>query len=464
MATLPAELMTDVPKLVAHFHGARKKARIFPPTHAYVAESVQELMTVLERFLEQCSSVTLSITGKQLYLEGRLLADESLAYGDLIDELLERDLASVTFHAGVSLEELTSFVNLSNAKPEAISKWSGWEDMLREDGIRQIAVGRLVALPGAEDGDGGGQKVGISRELYRSALEAVVAAFMDARGQRTLNVDMIQDVVKLLVASVMEDEAMLLGLSTLKNLDEYTFYHSVNVAILALLMGSKLNLNSATMYNLGVAAILHDIGKIRIPEEIINKPGALTDEEYRIMQKHPLEGVTILAQQKHLGELAFVVAAEHHAHFDLTGYPRYSRLDRLHQLSNLVSVVDVYDALTSDRSYRRAMLPDQAMQLLLNGRGSQFHPSLTKVFAHLAGLFPVGTVVELDSGECAVVCHPNVDDLCRPQVLLVPEQGREAGPGPLVDLTERLPEDGFRRSIVKSIDPDEIGVDVSQYV
>jgi putative nucleotidyltransferase with HDIG domain len=249
----------------------------------------------------------------------------------------------------------------------------------------------------------------------------------------------------------------------MKDFHEYTFYHSVNVAILSMLMGSKLRFKESLLHKVGVAALLHDVGKVQMPLEILDKPGKLTKEEFEYMKGHAAEGARILAEHG-ADPLAVVTAAQHHVHYDRQGYPEYEVPGDLHFVSHLVTVVDVYDALTSDRSYRTSMLPDRAMQIVIEGRGTTFHPQLTKVFANLTGMFPVGTLVELDTDELAVVCKPNSDDIFRPQAKLLTEPYGDNQVFRVVDLTERDANGAYLRSIVRSIDPHDHQINVADYL
>lgn len=461
MAELTKVQLAQIGRLTAALHVCRQRARVYPAAHPHVRESIQEVMELLETILDTRDHVTLSIVEGELYVEGQLLPDESLTYKDMIADFTERELTCFTFLAGFTFGELTAFIAASDAKPEELRRLGGVKPALEQQGLRHITLDQwTLVLPETSSQEG----VRISREVYRSAVEVVVAAFVDARARQRLNIEMVEGVVRVLVAGVLENQDICLGLSTLKSADEYTFYHSVNVAMLSMLMGSKLRLSGEILHKLGVAALLHDIGKVAVPDEILNKPGRLTDEEFQTVKSHTWEGVKALSEQDEVDKLALIVAAQHHAHYDLKGYPNFQGLGDLHFMSHLATVADVYDALTSERSYRRPMLPDRAMQIIIEGRGTTFHPSLTKVFASLTGMFPVGTLVELDSGEIGVVCTPHPDDIFRPQVKLVTKTPGTGTVFRQVDLSETASDGSYLRSIVKSADPRQYGIEIGQVV
>jgi putative nucleotidyltransferase with HDIG domain len=472
MAEVHPDVLTKAKMVLRHLNNARKRAAMYPVEHPYVADSLEGLLEEFTRFFQESDSVTLSIADRDLYIEGHRLPEESIAYETLIHDLTIRGLTNITFRAGVSIPELIEFLVVSVAKPEDIEQNGGAKAMLAEKNLKTISLDdKLLAFLGptsvrsAEGGEeiapSGGMQV--SKELHRFTLQTVIAAFADAQARQMVNLELVEGTVRLLVTGIVQSPEIYMGLSTVKSFHEYTFYHSVNVAILSLLMGAKLNCDANTMHRIGVAALLHDVGKVNIPEEIIDKPGALTDEEFRTIQNHSVDGAEILAEQRNADGVSILVAAQHHAHYDLRGYPNFQSFGRLHFISHLVTVADVYDALTSNRAYSKAMLPDRAMQIILDGRGTTFHPLLAKLFANLSGLFPIGSVVELDSGELAVVCAANSTDLFRPIVKLVTHSQGDSTVVHQLDLSEKHPDGKFKHSIMKSVDPAAYGINVAEF-
>lgn len=450
------ELLEHASRAVFQLNAARKKCRILPATHPYVTVAVNELEDALRPLLDAFPLVTFSFIEGEIHVEGKLMAEESVALSDLSGDLNERGLLSISFSGGITPDELARFVGLSNLRPNDIETRGGWDALLREENITHVSLQRVPALDGTQwgkSGAGSGETgVMVPRELYEAIFGLIVEAFNEVQRADKLDVPAVENMVNMLVAGVMEDENIFRGLSTIKGQHQYTFYHSVNVSILSLLMGARLGLDPATMNKIGTAAILHDVGKMRIPEEILDKPGALTDEEWKRMQGHSLEGARVLSEQANVEPLAIIVALQHHARHDLKGYPKLEGVDRPHFLSELISVADVFNALTSDRAYRKAMLPDKALQIILEGRGTQFDPELVAVFAQLVGLFPVGTFVALDSGEMAVVVRANPNDLCRPTVRLITPEQDNPEDGQLLDLAEKMPDGQYARTIIHSVD------------
>jgi putative nucleotidyltransferase with HDIG domain len=455
-----------VADLIHHLGTCRKAARVYPATHPMVAKGLELCMDMLGGVFREQDSLTLSVVEGELFADGVFMAQESVEYKELLHDLTALGLTSVTFHRGVELSELTAFVGLSVETPEELQRLGGFKATLESRRVLNIQLDQLLVVnPHAQEGNGekAGVKATVPRELYRTTIEVIVEAFADAHNREMLNIEMVEGMVRHLMHCAIDSQPIALGLTTLKNFDEYTFYHSVNVAILSLLMGTKLRLNDRLLHRLGVAALLHDVGKVRVPDEILDKPGKLTVEEFDVIKTHPLEGLKILTEQDDCDELACIVAAQHHAQYDLRGYPNFRGLGAVHFLSHLVAVVDVYDALTSDRSYRRGMLPDQAMQIIIQGRGKMFHPVLAKVFANLAGMFPVGTVVQLDSGEVGVVTKPNQSDIFRPEVKVVSEAKETGAVFRVVNLADKQEDGKYQRTIVRSLEGDKHGIKVAQF-
>src|SRR3989442_1629173 len=228
---------------------------------------------------------------------------------------------------------------------------------------------------------------------------------------RTANVKKVKRAVQGIVDQVLNNEGSLVGLTTLRDYDEYTFTHSVNVCIFSVALGRKLGLSKLQLYDLGMAALFHDVGKSRVPLEVLNKEGGLTEEEWRIMQAHPWLGVLTLFGLRGYGEIPYrgmVVAYEHHMKNDLTGYPKSLRDRTMSIYSKIVAVADGFDAATSRRVYQTTPIqPDQVLKEMWENPRRGYDPVVVKAFVNLIGIYPVGTCVILDTYEVAIVHSAN---------------------------------------------------------
>ncbi|NOQ46540.1 MAG: HD domain-containing protein [Desulfobulbaceae bacterium] len=275
-------------------------------------------------------------------------------------------------------------------------------------------------------------------------------------------VHLVQNMVDL----IMEDDNVLLSLSTIRDYDDYTFTHSVNVAILSVCLGKRIGLSRPMLGRLGLSGLFHDLGKIDVPKEILNKPGKLEEDEFAELQKHSLNSVRrIIRLRASYDKKADILLPpfEHHMKYDLSGYPKTPRKKPLSLLGCIVAIADVYDAVTSQRIYRTKFLsPDQALGLMLKGSGTDFDPILLKVFINMLGVYPLGTVLKFDNNEMGIVTNPpdKTEQSSELWVLLL----QENGDGSYTKLyTTSLGEwnsdkGGFNRPILESCHPSELGI------
>jgi HD-GYP domain-containing protein (c-di-GMP phosphodiesterase class II) len=245
--------------------------------------------------------------------------------------------------------------------------------------------------------------------------------------------------------------------------DEYTFAHSVNTSILASSLGTYLSFGKPQVAVLGMAALMHDIGKVTVPLEVINKPGKLTEDEWAQVKRHPVEGALLLVDIPGVSRLAMVAAFEHHQHGGVKGYPQVNGGER-HPFSQIVALADAYEALTAARVYYSSQMPpDQSMRILIKNRGTTSDPVLLKAFVNMVGIFPIGTLLKLDTGEVGLVMH-QTRDLMRPRVLILTTfDGSEKEAGQDVSLLETAG-GRYRRSIVGTINPNIAKINLKQYL
>jgi HD-GYP domain-containing protein (c-di-GMP phosphodiesterase class II) len=275
-------------------------------------------------------------------------------------------------------------------------------------------------------------------------------------------VHLVQNMVDL----IMDDDNVLLGLSTIRDYDDYTFTHSVNVAILSVCLGNRIGLSRPLLSRLGLSGLFHDLGKIDVPKEILNKPGRLEDEEFAELQKHSLNSVRrIIRLRASYDKKANILLPpfEHHLKYDLSGYPKTPRKKPLSLLGRIVSIADVYDAVTSQRIYRsRFLSPDQALGLMLKGSGTDFDPILVKVFINMLGVYPLGTVLKFDNGEMGIVTNPPDKNKHTSELWVLLLQ--DNGDGSYTKLyttslgTWNEDQEGFNRPIQESCHPSELGI------
>lgn len=303
-----------------------------------------------------------------------------------------------------------------------------------------------------------------ARQVYQAAKTVIEAAMHDARMGRAINMDAVHAVVTDMTDSVLRHPDALTSLSRLKRFDEYTFFHSVNTALLAISLGRALGLHAAALHQLGVGTLLHDIGKTKIPLDILNKPGRFEAREYEVMKQHVMRGAEVLSGMTGLDEACVRPTLEHHERVDGSGYPHHRAKPELSQFGLIAAVVDIYDAITSDRCYHKAKPAHEALQFLylISQKGHVDH-ALVQRFIRVVGVYPVGSIVQMNTGELAVVRRLHHEAPLEPIVILVKGPGHTLLSRPEeVDLHQQTGRP--YRNIATVKDPVATGLNPSAYL
>ncbi len=276
-----------------------------------------------------------------------------------------------------------------------------------------------------------------ARRLHGEANKIVRHMMDDVRLGQQIQVDRVEPLVENMVDSIFRNQDALLPLARLKNHDDYTFEHSVSVCALLVAFGRGMKLPRETIKEMAMGGLLHDVGKARIPDSILNKPAKLTDDEFAKMQSHVTQSIILLKQTEGVSDIAMRVAAEHHERFDGTGYPGRLRAEGISLYGQMASIVDVYDAISSERIYHRGMPPTQALKKLLEWSSHHFDPQLVQAFIRAIGIYPTGTLVQLDSKRIGVVVEQNEENLLEPVVKVFYHAGQQHYiPPEIVDLSK----------------------------
>jgi HD-GYP domain-containing protein (c-di-GMP phosphodiesterase class II) len=297
----------------------------------------------------------------------------------------------------------------------------------------------------------------VAKQTYFQSVQVAKEVLTDMRIGRAVNLRRVKRTVQSIVDQVLNNETSMIGMTTLRDYDEYTFTHSVNVCIFSVVLGQKLGLTKVQLYELGLGALFHDIGKMRIDPDIVNKAAGLTELEWFEIQQHPTEGMLALFSLRGLSELpyrAMLLAYEHHMRVDLAGYPKNKRPRYPTLFSRIVQTVDGFDAATSKRSYQnQPWPPDEVMREMRDNPKRGYDQLLVKAFINVTGVFPVGTLCILDT------------KIHQPIVKIVSDAWGSMLAEPFtVDLSEIDPATGNpRRSIIKTTDADRYGIRVADY-
>jgi putative nucleotidyltransferase with HDIG domain len=255
-----------------------------------------------------------------------------------------------------------------------------------------------------------------AREIQAKAKRQVTSLFKEARMGKALDVGTVGPLVEEINASIERNSAALLSLVRLKTADDYTYMHSVAVCALMIALGRKLGLDEATLQQAGMAGLLHDIGKMGVPSEVLNKPGKLTDEEFVVVKRHPTQGWEILRAAGMSDEIALDVCLHHHERIDGRGYPEKLSGEQISLFARMGAVCDVYDAISSERCYKQPWPPGEAIKKMASWREGQFDDRVFQAFLKTVGIYPTGTLVKLKSGRLAVVMEQAEESLLKPTV------------------------------------------------
>lgn len=274
-----------------------------------------------------------------------------------------------------------------------------------------------------------------AQAIYAESL-SFVRGFMDsAREGKPIDMAAAEPLVEDIIQSVSRNAGALTGFAKLRAYDHYTYTHCLNVSMLAVAFAKYLNFEAVALRQIGLAGLFHDLGKAMIPDFILNCPGRLTAEEFTVMKQHTVLGKDVLPQEGKLPPMVLKGMLEHHEKYNGTGYPKGLKGDEISQAGRILAVVDVYDALTSKRPYKSAMLPNKALSILYSMAGEDFYPGYVEHFIKCVGIYPVGQVVQLNTGQLGVVAATEPTQPLRPMVIIVRDPLGRPAPPRMVDLS-----------------------------
>ncbi len=434
-----------------------RAAGLYTPDHPLVRRGVDELARLCADRLRRAESIVIGCIGDDVVVDGQRLTRSAAALAPFVRELRAKEVDKIIVARGITREELHALVMELAARPSEESVVT----RLERRGARHVTLGRIAVDDPAEDAAG----LAAARRVYGSAVQTAQALWDTARAGDPPDPAAARRIVDSLARAVSQNRTSLMALTALKKYDNYTFTHMVNVSVLAMAQARALGLEGSRLREFGFAALMHDIGKVRTPLEILNKPDRLTKEEIEIMKRHVIDGAQILCRTPEVPALAPIVAFEHHLKQDLSGYPERIGHRELNLCTMVVSIADVFDALRSTRPYREGLPTDRVKAIMARQDGQDFNRTLLRRFVTLMGLYPVGTLVRLDTEEIGVVTHEHPTDPFRPQVkVLVDRRGEWLEEPTLVQTWERDARGEFARSVVAAVDPDEVGIDPTAHL
>ncbi len=503
MVMLGIQLVTQLNVLI-------KTSRIYERTNAALDKPVDAMLTLIKTMAHD-QPVTLRLQNDFLFLGDSHLkvnAQQMAVATSIIDVLNTWKIGGITFALAAESKDLREFAALFVSFDPGNKTIEDLQKEIRARGIagidleeqRQLQIRKgpgtagntepgtagnpgpgttgnpgpgtagNTGPDGTENADPKVQRKMNARNAYTKVGGSVGTLTQSAREGGTVSFKQARRAIQNIIDLMVDDEASVLGLTTLRCHDEYTHNHSVNVSLLSIALANRVGYPKVELADLGLAALFHDMGKSTIPMEVLNKPGEFTDEDWVAMRNHPTEGVLSLSKIRGITNLPGRMAAasfEHHMNLDFSGYPKLTVPWTLSLTGRILTIADCYDAMTSSRVYRREpMSPSKVLNMMLSKSGKSFDAVLLKLFVNCVGIIPIGSLVMLETNELAVVLKPATDkaNAERPFVKIITDpHGSPIDHGREIDLTEKDETGDFRHNIIRLIDNTEYKFDTSRY-
>ncbi len=473
-----AELLKGIARLI-------QISKLYENNNRLIIDAVHDFKQAIKASSAHSRHVALQIINGRFFLQEEklpLFRKDAKLFNYMLQFLEKRYIYGFHFDTDletVAIKDILAFVRLLNLsdKHDNPSEWLKmelekadihWLVVIQEststphEASLEYEFGRSEAMV---------RKKEVAKKTYHYSLNSVKEVAEKLLAGKETSIRKSVRMVQRMVDIITEDDTTFFSLSTIRMYDDYTFTHSLNVALLAMSLGKRLGMKRKLLEKLGLCGLFHDLGKIEIPKNILNKRGKLNDFEFNEIKKHSVNSTLLILKlktDKYRKVHLFVSPFEHHIRYDHSGYPSVDKKRPISLFGRILTIVDVYDAITSPRIYRpTTMSPDQALGIMLADSGKHFDPVLLKLFVNMLGVYPVGTLLTLDTGEIGLALHDdNKADQARPQVqLLSQDADRAYTKGKLIDLAERNPETGkFLRNIIKAEHPATHGIQPASFL
>lgn len=457
----------DAINILYHLNMAIKISKIYESNNINFVRQSKLFFRSIKKALDTEEEATFMLRQNTLFFNGKKLKfgfSNYYLFKFTCEEFEKRDIGLLTFKSGLTPEETTQTILLLSQKPPSEDPLQSFLQQANQRGISHVLAEKLPPYEKLKDKKEGAKKV------FFLGLTHLKEMFEKHKKDEKLPLITTKRLMQAIFNHLSQNESFLYGLTTLKNFDEYTLNHSVNVCILSISLGKRLGLDRNELVDLGISAFFHDLGKLDIPKEILLKPGKLDKKEREVIETHPFLGAEKLLLRKEFSFLplkAINVAMEHHTREDHQGYPQYWKKKEVNLYSKIVKITDFFDAVTTDRPYRKKNFTrEEVLALMMEKSGTEFDPVILKAFTLMMGNYPVGTLVLLDTGEIAIVYETPEDPvhMLRPKVKLITDKKGHKIDGEIVDLKEKSPQSSeYKRSIVKTLNPSKYDIPIQEY-
>ena len=461
-------------QFLLNLYASLRSLKLYPIENEQVQRALDELHQAAWALLSVEDQLEVRISGEFIFVNStrlRLNLDNYATFSHVLGALRQNGVGVIGVDPAVERREWQVFVSLlltGTMREPGPNRLSELYQRMLQGGVTHITV--EPPAEEAEQLEDEERAKEMAKRTYERSVAVTKEVVSSIRMGRAASVKKVKRAVQSIVDQVLSNEVSLVGLTTIRDYDEYTFTHSVNVCIFSVAIGRRLGLSRLQLFDLGLSALFHDVGKSRVPIDVLTKDGGLDEDEWRIMQSHPWLGVLTLFGLRGYGEIPYrgmIVAHEHHMKIDLTGYPKAIRPRQMAMFSKIVAVADGFDAATSRRTYQTTPYqPDEVLREMWENPRRGLDPVLVKALINLLGIYPVGTCVVLDTYEVALVhaANPDRDFINRPVVRVVlGASGQRLDPAPLANLAEADEAGNFKRSIIKVTDPGKWGITPGDY-
>jgi len=454
--------------LLIRLHLVLKISKLYEPNNDMLQEQAKLLFEGIGAVTAIEDEAVFKVRQGAIFFNGfrvKFVLSNYAIFKFVLEEFRKREIGAMSLLSGLTQDELIRFMIVFAKKEKKASV--SFEEIAGE--VREAGIDHVVLEKFQSNETFTSLEKNTARLFFLSIFH-LKEVFEKDRSDEKLKLNTTRRLMQSIFNHITDNEAFVYGLTNIKNHDEYTLNHSVNVCMLSIALGRRLGLTRGELVDLGMAAFFHDLGKLETPVEILNKPARLSEEEREIMEQHPCQGAEKLIQFKEFKRLplrAIHVALEHHFKEDDTGYPRYFKKETTNLFSKIVKVIDYFDAITTKRVYRKKVFTRaEALGLMLEHSGTEFNPIILKAFVNMMGAYPIGTLVHMNTGEVGIVfdTNPDMQYLLRPKVKLITDTQGNKVDGEVADLTDKDPQtEKFFRTILKTLDPDKYGVNVPDY-
>jgi putative nucleotidyltransferase with HDIG domain len=436
----------------------RRLSGSYPAGHPMIAQKLKELEEIVTGLLRAGSPVRIDVIRGDVFLDGVTSTNENQANQQMLSQLSALGIDSIHIHEGVQRDEMLAVAEFLWQYTESGESMAA---QLGARNVQHISLGRLLPLDTRwRTQQWADAPTGPLDPDYAESIMMAQKTWEDTASGKPLDVVTVRDLVQLLIYKVARSNAALGQILAVKQYENLTYCHSVNVAMLSLLLGKQIGLDEPTLAALVEAALLHDVGKTQIPLDIVRKPGALDKSERRMIEAHTTLGAEILIQTDGLHPLTPTVALEHHRGVKGTGYPELGEAIP-HPMSQIVSVADIYEAITGARTYQAPTPPERACMIMARMAGEKLNTGLVKTFVNAITFFPVGSLVRTNRNELGLVVQTNRREPLHPVLALVDEGTYQ--PTGRVDTSARESSGGYARHITQSM-PAPDGLDLRLFL